>query len=68
MGYQTEPVTDGDLPYLRRCVNLAREALDDGDEPFGSLLVSADGQVLMEDHNHVSGGDRTRHPELAIAL
>ncbi|PRC44386.1 tRNA-specific adenosine deaminase, partial [Mycobacterium sp. ITM-2017-0098] len=26
-------VTDDDLEYLRRCVDLAREALDGGDEP-----------------------------------
>ncbi|MFD6175671.1 MULTISPECIES: nucleoside deaminase [unclassified Isoptericola] len=67
MGYQTEPVADADLPYLRRCVALAREALDDGDEPFGSLLVDARGVVRFEDRNRVKGGDQTRHPELEIA-
>lgn len=58
---------DTDLAHLRRCVALARAALEAGDEPFGSLLVSADGRVLFEDHNRVAGGDRTRHPEFAIA-
>lgn len=53
--------------HLRRCVELATEALDKGDEPFGSVLVSADGEVLFEDHNHVASGDRTRHPEFEIA-
>ncbi|MFI2104421.1 nucleoside deaminase [Isoptericola sp. NPDC019693] len=67
MGYQTEPVTAADLPYLRRCVDLAREALDDGDEPFGSLLVDAQGVVVFEDRNRVKDGDHTRHPELEIA-
>lgn len=61
-------LTDVDLAHLRRCVELAREALDDGDEPFGSVLVSAAGEVLAEDRNRVSGGDRTWHPELALAL
>lgn len=56
-----------DLAYLRRAVELAREALDAGDEPFGSLLVSADGKVLREDHNRVAGGDHTRHPEFELA-
>ena len=56
-----------DLAHLRRCVDLAREALDDGDEPFGSLIVSADGAVLFEDRNRVAGGDHTRHPEFEIA-
>ena len=56
-----------DLRYLRRCVELAAEALDAGDEPFGSLLVGADGKVLFEDRNRVAGDDRTRHPELELA-
>ncbi|WP_323011345.1 nucleoside deaminase [Castellaniella sp.] len=60
-------VNESDLIFLRRCVELATEALDDGDEPFGSMLVSADGQVLFEDRNRVSGGDHTRHPEFEIA-
>ncbi|MEV0596494.1 nucleoside deaminase [Nonomuraea cavernae] len=60
-------LTDDDLLHLRRCVELAAEALHAGDEPFGSVLVAADGAVLAEDHNHVAGGDRTRHPEFALA-
>ncbi|MNJ39238.1 nucleoside deaminase [Paenibacillus bouchesdurhonensis] len=60
-------INDTDLKHLRRCVQLAKEALEVGDEPFGSILVSADGEVLAEDHNHVSGGDHTQHPEFALA-
>ena len=60
-------INDTDLKHLRRCVELARTALESGDEPFGSVLVSADGEVLAEDHNHVAGGDHTRHPEFALA-
>ncbi|MFD7694224.1 nucleoside deaminase [Streptomyces sp. NPDC059805] len=60
-------VEDAELPYLRRCVELAAEALDAGDEPFGSVLVGADGKVLAEDHNRVASGDRTRHPEFELA-
>ena len=56
-----------DVMHLRRCVELARQALDEGDEPFGSVLVSADGVVLAEDHNRVAAGDRTAHPEFALA-
>ena len=62
-----ERITETDLAHLRRCVELAREALEDGDEPFGSLLVDAAGTVLLEDRNRVKDGDHTRHPELAIA-
>ncbi|WP_148863672.1 nucleoside deaminase [Marinobacter fonticola] len=56
-----------ELKYLRRCVELARQALEAGDEPFGSILVSAEGEVLAEDHNHVASGDHTRHPEFELA-
>jgi tRNA(Arg) A34 adenosine deaminase TadA len=60
-------VDETDLAHLRRCVQLARTALEVGDEPFGSVLVDGDGQVRFEDHNHVAGGDATQHPEFAIA-
>ena len=60
-------INDEELRHLRRCVELANEALDAGDEPFGSVLVAADGTVLAEDHNRVSSGDRTRHPEFELA-
>lgn len=60
-------ISETDLKHLRRCVELAKEALEKGDEPFGSVLVSADGKVLFEDHNHVASGDHTQHPEFAIA-
>ncbi len=60
-------VSETDLRHLRRCVELAAEALDAGDEPFGSVLVSAGGAVLAEDRNRVAGGDRTRHPEFELA-
>ena len=61
-------ISADDLSHLRRCVELAREALEDGDEPFGSLLVDGDGVVRFEDRNRVKDGDHTRHPELAIAM
>ena len=61
------PLRDDDLARLSRCVELAREALDNGDEPFGSILIDADGRTLFEDRNRVKDGDHTRHPEFAIA-
>ncbi|PPE75182.1 tRNA-specific adenosine deaminase [Solimonas fluminis] len=60
-------VEDSEMKYLRRCVELAEEALEAGDQPFGSVLVAADGRTLFEDRNRVGGGDHTRHPELEIA-
>ncbi len=56
-----------ELVYLKRAVALAEEALDAGDEPFGSVLVNAKGDVLAEDRNRIAGGDSTQHPEFALA-
>ena len=56
-----------DLTHLRRCVELAREALDAGDEPFGSVLVDKYDVVCAEDRNRTAAGDQTRHPEFALA-
>ena len=60
-------ITDTDMKHLRRAIDLAKTALEKGDEPFGSVLVSAEGEVLAEDHNHVAGGDHTQHPEFFLA-
>lgn len=63
-------ISADDLTHLRRCAELARIALQGGDEPFGSLLVDHDGTVRLEDHNRVNDGgnpNATRHPEYAIA-
>ncbi|NKQ12078.1 nucleoside deaminase [Pseudomonas sp. SST3] len=60
--------TDAELRHLRRCMDLAAEALEEGNEPFGSLLVDAGGAVLAESRNRVvSTGDQTRHPEFELA-
>lgn len=57
-----------DLKHLNRCIELAAKALSEGDQPFGSVLVSGSGDILYEDHNHtLSTGDRTQHPEFNIA-
>ena len=60
-------LSHNDLDHLRRAVALARLALERGDEPFGSVLVGAGGEVLFEDHNHVVALEETQHPEFAIA-
>jgi len=60
-------LSETDLHHLRRCVELARTALEDGDEPFGSVLVSGAGDMLYADRNRVKDGDQTRHPEFDIA-
>jgi tRNA(Arg) A34 adenosine deaminase TadA len=54
--------------HLRRCVELAREALEAGDDPFGSVLVGADGTVLAERRNRERTGQPLAHPEIDLAL
>ena len=56
-----------DLLHLRACVALAREALEAGDDPFGSILVNAAGVVLRTDRNRAGSGDETQHPEFELA-
>jgi tRNA(Arg) A34 adenosine deaminase TadA len=60
-------ISDQDLAHLRAAVALAREAYDAGDQPFGTLLVDAEGTVLWSGRNQAGGGDETQHPELAVA-
>jgi tRNA(Arg) A34 adenosine deaminase TadA len=60
-------ITDIDESHLRRCVTLAIQALDNGDDPFGSVLVDANGTALAEAMNRErSDADPTAHPELEL--
>ena len=37
--------------YLRRCIQISREARAGGNTPFGALLVDSEGNILMEQGN-----------------
>ncbi|HEY6934382.1 MAG TPA: nucleoside deaminase [Marmoricola sp.] len=53
---------------LRRAIGIAADAVASGDAPYGSLLATADGQVLLEAHNTVRrDNDIAAHPELKLA-
>ena len=60
-------LNETDLRHLRRCVELATEALAAGDEPFGSVLVAGDGRVRAGDPQRVAPGDQTPPPEFEQA-
>ncbi len=60
-------ISSTDIKHLERCIQLAQQALDQGDMPFGSVLVDNNGQVLMEDHNRDNTKNKTCHPEFEIA-
>lgn len=57
-----------DIPYLERCLELAEEAVNAGDEAFGSVLVNAKGEILAEARNRVHEKNRLAHPEYELAL
>ncbi|MFC4208969.1 nucleoside deaminase [Vreelandella malpeensis] len=52
---------------LQRAVDLAEQALEAGDEPFGSVLADAQGHVLCEARNRINSVDATQHPEFELA-
>jgi tRNA(Arg) A34 adenosine deaminase TadA len=68
MASDPQAVAPDHVRHLDRCVELAREALEAGDDPFGSVLVSDEGEVLIEFRNREqTDADPTAHPELDIA-
>src|SRR6187431_2778310 len=63
----SDEISRVDEVHLRRCVELATQALENGDDPFGSVLVDAEGATLAEALNREqSDRDPTAHPELAL--
>jgi len=53
--------------HMRRALELARQAADRGDRPFGSLLVRNDSIVMDDSNRVVTEDDIRRHPELHLA-
>jgi len=53
--------------HMRRAFELAREAAERGDNPFGSVLVRDDTVVMSESNRVVTAEDIRRHPELHLA-
>jgi tRNA(Arg) A34 adenosine deaminase TadA len=60
-------MNDADVELLRRAVGLARRARNDGNHPFGALLASANGEVLLTAGNTVTTSrDVTGHAEINL--
>lgn len=53
--------------HMRDAFALAREAVDRGDRPFGSVLVRDDAVVMAESNRVNTEEDIRRHPELHLA-
>lgn len=64
----TDTLDDFDhATHMRRTFELAGEAAERGDEPFGSVLVRDD-EIVMADSNRIhTEADIRRHPELHLA-
>ena len=61
-------ITLDDQELVRRAIAIAAHAVTVGDAPYGSLLASADGMILIEAHNTVRrDNDISAHPELKLA-
>ena len=53
--------------HVRRAIELAGEAADRGDRPFGSVLVRDDAVIMAASNRVVTENDVRRHPELHLA-
>ncbi|MFC9898109.1 nucleoside deaminase [Nocardia sp. NPDC127579] len=63
-----EPIVASELDHLRRCLELAADAVAAGDRPFGSVLADRAGTRLAEDRNReITTADPMRHPEIELA-
>lgn len=55
----------GDEQFLRRAIDLAREAEGRGEVPIGAVIVSEDGEILAEASNEtIERHDPTAHAEI----
>jgi len=53
--------------YIRKAIEIAQRARENGDHPFGALLIDENGQILLEAENSVvTGNDITNHAEINL--
>jgi tRNA(Arg) A34 adenosine deaminase TadA len=66
-GASAAALAPGESEHLRRAVQLACEAVENGNRPFGAVLVACDGEVLFEGANvSVKSGDPFDHAEMHV--
>lgn len=54
--------------YLKRCIEVSRNARQHGNTPFGALLIDAQGTILMEQENiEITENICTGHAETSLA-
>lgn len=53
--------------YIRRCVEISEEAVANGNNPFGALLVDREGKIIVESGNvEITEKDCTGHAETTV--
>ena len=52
--------------HMRRAFELAREATNRGDRPYGSVLIRDDAVVMADSNRVLTEDDVRRHPELHL--
>jgi len=61
------PITAADHEPMRRAIEASREAVAEGNMPFGATLVSPEGTLLWTARNNqITRGDCTGHAELVL--
>ncbi len=63
----TADMSQIDIVHLERTIELADEAVTEGNHPFASLLVAADGTVLAEGKNNFQEDRGPGHAETNLA-
>jgi tRNA(Arg) A34 adenosine deaminase TadA len=59
-------VTETDEQYLVRAIAVARRARENGNHPFGALVVGPDGRVVEGENTVVTESDPTGHAETNV--
>ena len=67
MDISQESLSNSDLKHLAHCLALAEEAVKAGDEPFGSILVNQNNEVIATARNRVNQLNNLAHPEIELA-
>ena len=61
-------MNDKDKELLRRTIEIAHEAMEKGNHPFGALLADRDGNILDEQGNAFTEGGSAYHAETLLLL
>lgn len=62
-----QQLKETDQKYLKRCLELAKESVEAGDEASGSVLVNEAGEIIAEARNRVNEKTVLAHPEIDLA-